>query len=76
MKMAAHLSGGKVNVALVQELARKELLRLLGKCDGTKVQKNLPFIRYYRKHIRIACHTRGMGPLGSSVTSLEGKMKS
>lgn len=34
--MASHLSGGKVNVALVQELARKELLQLLGKCDGSK----------------------------------------
>jgi len=36
--MASHLSGGKVNVAQVQELARKELLLLLGKCDGPKVQ--------------------------------------
>jgi hypothetical protein len=34
--MASHLSGGKVNVAQVQELARKELLLLLGKCDGSK----------------------------------------
>jgi len=38
VKMASHLSGGKVNVAQVQELARKELLLLLGKCDGSKVQ--------------------------------------
>ncbi|KAJ9587643.1 hypothetical protein L9F63_018937, partial [Diploptera punctata] len=35
-KMASHLSGGKINVAQVQELARKELLQLLGKCDGSK----------------------------------------
>ncbi|PSN50584.1 Vacuolar protein sorting-associated protein 33A [Blattella germanica] len=34
--MANHLSGGKVNVAQVQELARKEFLQLLGKCDGSK----------------------------------------
>ncbi|XP_063227243.1 vacuolar protein sorting-associated protein 33A isoform X2 [Bacillus rossius redtenbacheri] len=34
--MASHLSGGKVNVALVQELAKKELLRLLTQCDGSK----------------------------------------
>jgi hypothetical protein len=35
--MASHLAGGKVNVAQVQELARKELLQLLEKCDGSKV---------------------------------------
>ncbi|XP_071447108.1 vacuolar protein sorting-associated protein 33A-like isoform X2 [Hetaerina americana] len=31
-----HLSGGKVNVALIQEVEKRELIRLLEKCDGTK----------------------------------------
>lgn len=35
--MSSHLIGGKINVAQVQELARKELLQLLERCDGTKV---------------------------------------
>ncbi|KAG7196607.1 hypothetical protein KM043_013095 [Ampulex compressa] len=33
---SAHLSGGRLNVALIQEQARKQLLCLLEKCDGTK----------------------------------------
>lgn len=32
----SHLQGGKVNIALIQESARKNLMALLGKCDGTK----------------------------------------
>lgn len=35
--MSSHLAGGKINVAQVQELARKELLSLLERCDGSKV---------------------------------------
>ncbi|XP_067014776.2 vacuolar protein sorting-associated protein 33A [Anabrus simplex] len=35
--MASHLSGGKVNIALVQELARNELLKLLENVPGPKV---------------------------------------
>nr|CAD7196702.1 unnamed protein product [Timema douglasi] len=34
--MASHLSGGKVNVALVQDEYKKDLLRLLSKCEGSK----------------------------------------
>nr|CAD7427329.1 unnamed protein product [Timema monikensis] len=34
--MASHLSGGKVNVALVQDEYKKDLLRLLSKCEGPK----------------------------------------
>lgn len=32
----SHLQGGKINVAQIQELAKKELLQILEKCDGTK----------------------------------------
>lgn len=32
----SHLQGGKVNVSLIQESARKHLMSLLGKCEGTK----------------------------------------
>lgn len=32
----SHLQGGKVNIYLIQENARKKLLSLLEKCDGTK----------------------------------------
>lgn len=35
--MSSHLTRGKLNIGLVQEKARKELLDLLDKCDGTKV---------------------------------------
>lgn len=34
--MSSHLTRGKLNIGLVQEKARKELLDLLDKCDGTK----------------------------------------
>ena len=34
---SAHLSGGRINIGLIQEQARKTLLCLLEKCDGTKV---------------------------------------
>lgn len=34
--MSNHLSGGKVNVSLLQEYLRKELLCLIDKCDGSK----------------------------------------
>ncbi|XP_015592749.1 vacuolar protein sorting-associated protein 33A [Cephus cinctus] len=33
---SAHLSSGRLNIGLVQEQARKQLLCLLEKCDGTK----------------------------------------
>lgn len=36
-KMNTHLSGGRLNVALVQETMRKELLNLLQQCEGPKV---------------------------------------
>jgi len=65
-----------VNVAQVQELARKELLLLLGKCDGPKVQSIFPIVSLRIKHVRIAWHTRGTAALGyhmilgSALTSL------
>ncbi|XP_014204862.1 vacuolar protein sorting-associated protein 33A [Copidosoma floridanum] len=34
---SAHLSSGKLNIGLLQEQARKQLLCLLEKCDGPKV---------------------------------------
>lgn len=34
---SAHLSTGRLNVGIIQEQARKQLLCLLEKCDGTKV---------------------------------------
>ncbi|KAF4532459.1 hypothetical protein B566_EDAN003034 [Ephemera danica] len=34
--MSTHLTGGKINVEHVQELAKKDLLQLLERCDGTK----------------------------------------
>ncbi|XP_070389555.1 vacuolar protein sorting-associated protein 33A isoform X2 [Dermacentor albipictus] len=36
LKMAAHLANGRVNVALLREAARRELIELLDKCNGTK----------------------------------------
>ena len=45
MKMAAaggsHLSGGRVNVGLLRECARRELLQCLNKQPGSKVTKNV-----------------------------------
>lgn len=35
--MSTHLSKGKLNIGLVQERARKELLDLIDKCEGSKV---------------------------------------
>lgn len=35
--MSTHLSGGRLNVALVQETMRKDLLNLLQLCEGPKV---------------------------------------
>lgn len=34
---SANLSGGRLNIGLVQDQARKQLLYLLEKCGGTKV---------------------------------------
>ncbi|CAB0035911.1 unnamed protein product [Trichogramma brassicae] len=34
--MSAHLSSGRLNIGLIQEQARKQLLLLLEKCDGPK----------------------------------------
>lgn len=36
--MAAHLSGGRVNIGLIREAARRELLNCLDKCPGSKVK--------------------------------------
>lgn len=38
--MFKHLSNGKVNVGLVQELALNELIYVLEKCEGPKVINN------------------------------------
>jgi hypothetical protein len=38
-EMFKHLSNGKVNVGLLQELALNELIYILEKCDGPKVSK-------------------------------------
>lgn len=35
--MSTHLSGGRLNVAILQETMRKELLNLLQLCEGKKV---------------------------------------
>lgn len=42
-KMSTHLSGDRLNVALVQETMRKELLNLLQQCEGPKVSKTFSF---------------------------------
>lgn len=34
---STHLSTGRLNVGIIQKQARKQLLCLLEKCDGTKV---------------------------------------
>lgn len=39
--MSTHLTRGKLNIGLVQEQARKELLDLLDTCDGSKVEIHL-----------------------------------
>lgn len=39
--MFPHLAGWRVNVALIQEAASKDLLRIVEKCEGTKVNKNI-----------------------------------
>lgn len=36
---SAYLTGGRLNIGLIQEQARKRLLCLLEKCDGPKVLK-------------------------------------
>ena len=35
--MASHLSGGRVNLAILRESYRRELLECLDRCAGTKV---------------------------------------
>lgn len=35
--MSKNLSGGKVNIALLQDHLRKELLQIIDQCDGYKV---------------------------------------
>lgn len=42
---SAHLTTGRLNVGILQEEARKQLLCLLEKCDGTKVSEQ-PFLLY------------------------------
>lgn len=37
-----HLASSKVNLALVQELALNELVEILDKCEGTKVNSKIP----------------------------------
>lgn len=37
---SAHLSGGRLNIGLLQEEARKQLVNLIEKCDGPKVNKS------------------------------------
>jgi len=37
----AHLSSGKVNLAVLRESYRRELLECLDKCQGSKVNSNL-----------------------------------
>lgn len=36
--MFPHLQGIRVNISVLQEAATKELLTILEKCEGTKVQ--------------------------------------
>lgn len=40
--MFPHLSGFRVNIALFQEAASKELFSILEKCEGTKVNVSVP----------------------------------
>lgn len=35
--MSSYLAGGRVNVGLLQETAAKDLISLLDKCEGPKV---------------------------------------
>ena len=37
-EMAAYLTGGRVNLTLFRDEARKELLNCLDKCPGSKVR--------------------------------------
>jgi len=37
MASQSHLSGGKVNLAVLRETHRRELLECLDKCQGSKV---------------------------------------
>lgn len=37
--MFPHLNGWRVNLALIQEAAVKELIGILEKCEGTKVNQ-------------------------------------
>lgn len=39
-QMTNHLTGGKVNLAILQESIRSELLTLVDRCDGSKVSIN------------------------------------
>lgn len=38
--MSNYLTGGRVNISLLQESATKDLIGLLEKCDGSKVNTN------------------------------------
>lgn len=41
--MFPHLYGFRVNISLVQEQANKELLKILDKCEGSKVSSDSKF---------------------------------
>ena len=44
--MASHLSSGRVNLAVLRESYRRELLDCLDKCTGSKVNARFTFLRF------------------------------
>lgn len=54
-KMSSHLSGGRLNISLLQECMRKELLNLLQLCEGPKVSKSIKSLSIALKTFNLKC---------------------
>ena len=53
--MASHLSNGRINVGLLRECARRELLQCLDKHPGSKVSCLLVLHNNYLAQISLKC---------------------
>lgn len=59
VKMAAHLTSGKVNLGLLRDFYRKEFLDCLDKCMGTKVFKALVAFKVLCHQCQYTSHSEG-----------------
>ena len=73
----AHLSGGRVNLAILRESYRRELLECLDKCQGSKVSSRLISCMRYCSVEGFGTTKYRKGPQGNrkrpQVTTKDGK---